>query len=196
MHALALALVAAVIAGALPAVASFVDLPVTESASAQWVPPARDSWAGHGTDLANPAGCDPLDPAQCMLPYPNDWFTRPDARSATGRRLDLSLLAMPRNTLGKPIEPQEWNRSDGFSAGAQILTVVPGMTRNEDLVPSGLPPVTNLGANSQPDRGVVLLDVETGKRTPVWVEVDQYTQESGLVATGSVQQDLVIHPAV
>ncbi|HEV3233043.1 MAG TPA: hypothetical protein VG329_00660 [Candidatus Dormibacteraeota bacterium] len=191
-----MALAVAVIAGAVPAVASFVDLPATQLASVQWAPPARDGWAGHGTDLANLAGCDPLDPAQCMLPYPNDWFTRPDAGSATGRRLDLSLLAMPRNALGKPIEPQEWNRSDGFSAGAQILTVVPGMTRNEDLIPSGLPPVTNLGANSQPDRGVVLLDVETGKRTPVWVELDQYTQESGLVATGSVQQDLVIHPAV
>src|SRR4051794_37004919 len=164
----------------------------------QWVPPADDHWAGHGTDPANPQACDPIDPSQCMLPYPNDWFTQPDATSATGRRLDLNALAMPRNIEGKPIEPQEWNRSDGFSAGAQILTVVPGMTKNADLAPSGLPPVTDLGMNARSDLGVVLLDTQTGRHWPVWTEVDQYTDEAGLTpagTVGSVQQDLMIHPA-
>jgi hypothetical protein len=163
-----------------------------------WTAPPRDGWAGHGTDPTNPAGCDALDSAQCLLPYPDDWFTKPDPSSATGRRLDLDVLAMPRNVAGKPIEPQEWNRSDGFSAGAQILTVVPGMTKNSDLVPSGLPPVTDLGMNDDKDLGVVLLDEETGRRWPVWVEIDQYTQESGALpegTVGSVQQDLMIHPA-
>jgi hypothetical protein len=132
-----------------------------------------------------------------MLPYPNDWFTAPDATSTTGRRLDLNVLGMPRNAEGKPIEPQEWNRSDGFSAGAQILTYVPGMTKNSDLVPSGLPPVTNLGMNdSSGNLGVVVLDTATGRKWPVWAEVDQYTDESGPTQTGSVQQDLMIHPAV
>ncbi|HMC68123.1 MAG TPA: hypothetical protein VKJ07_03115, partial [Mycobacteriales bacterium] len=157
-----------------------------------------DHWAGHGVDPTNPAGCDPIDGAQCLLPYPNDWFTRPDPTSATGRRLDLTALAMPRNVLGKPVEPQEWNRSDGFSAGAQILTVVPGMTKNADLAPSGLPPVTDLAMNEDDNLGVVLLDEETGRRWPVWVEVDQYTDEAGAEpagAVGSVQQDLMIHPA-
>ncbi|MHB8572972.1 MAG: hypothetical protein ACYDAY_08460 [Candidatus Dormibacteria bacterium] len=170
--------------------------PGPAAATAPWVPPAADNWAGHGLDPANPAGCDPLDGAQCMLPYPNDWFTRPDPASATGRRLDLVLAGMPRNAAGQPIETQEWNRSDGFSAGAQILTLVPGMTSNADLAPSGLPPVTDLGMNGQDNLGVVLLDEETGQRWPVWAEVDQYTQEAGVVSTGSVQQDLMIHPAV
>lgn len=131
-----------------------------------------------------------------MLPYPNDWFTRPDASSRTGRRLDLNVLGMPRNAAGKPIEPQEWNRSDGFSAGSQILTYVPGMTRNADLVPSGLPPVTDLAATDSADSGVVLLDTRTGRRWPVWAEVDQYTQEAGPDSTGAVQQDLMIHPSI
>jgi hypothetical protein len=166
----------------------------------QWVAPPRDHWAGHSGDLTNATGCDPLDGAQCLLPYPNDWFTKDDPASSTSRRLDLTLPMMPRNVAGKPIEPQEWNRSDGFSAGAQILTVVPGMTKNSDLVPSGLPPVTDLGMNDEEDNlGVVLLDEETGKRWPVWVEIDQYTQEAGAEPAGvigSVQQDLMIHPAV
>jgi hypothetical protein len=168
-----------------------------------WVAPARDNWAGHGVDPTNPQACDPLDGAQCMLPYPNDWFTKPDATSATGRRLDLNVLGMPHNAAGKPIEPQEWNRSDGFSAGAQILTVVPGLTKNADLAPSGLPPVTNLAMNESTEDGdnnlgVVLLDEETGRHWPVWAEVDQYTDEAGAEpagAVGSVQQDLMIHPA-
>ncbi|GAC1334912.1 MAG: hypothetical protein NVSMB17_17180 [Candidatus Dormibacteria bacterium] len=160
-----------------------------------WKPPAEDHWQGRGIDPANPMGCDPLDPAQCMLPYPNNWFTRPDRRSATGRRLDLPPLGMPRNAAGKPIETTEWARSDGVSAGAQILTVVPGMTRNEDIAKSGMPPVTHLGANADRDPGVVVLDTQTGRRWPVWAEVDQYTDESGPVASGSVQQDLMIHPA-
>src|SRR5205814_7825217 len=86
-----------------------------------WAAPPRDNWAGHGVDPTNPAGCDPLDGAQCLLPYPNDWFTKYDPSSATGRRLDLNVLAMPRNVAGKPVEPQEWNRSDGLTAGAQII---------------------------------------------------------------------------
>ena len=164
--------------------------------AARWTPPKDDGWQGHGVDPANPQACDPIDPAQCMLPYPNDWLTKPDPTSATGRRLDLVLPGMPRNAAGKPIETQEWNRSDGFSAGAQVLTLVPGMTNNNDLVPSGLPPVTNLGMNSQPNLGVVLIDTQTGRHWPVWVEVDQYTQESGVLPALNVQQDLMIHPAV
>jgi hypothetical protein len=167
-----------------------------QAAAARWVAPKADNWAGHGLDPANPRACDPIDPAQCMLPYPNDWFTKPDPTSATGRRLDLTIAGMPRNAWGKPIEPTAWNRSDGFSAGAQILTVVPGMTKNVDLAPSKLPSVTDMSANSDPNAGVVVLDANTGARWPVWTELDQYTQEDGVVSTGQVQQDLMIHPAV
>ena len=177
----------AFLAGLLPAV------PVGSHVA--WRPPAADHWRGYVPDATNPTGCDPIDPAQCLLPYPNDWFTQPDTTSATGRRLNLQLAAMPHNSAGKPIEAFEWNRSDGFSAGAQILTVVPGMTSNADLAPSGLPPVTDLGENSDHNLGVILLDVQTGERWPVWVEIDQYLDESGVVATGGVQQDLMIHPA-
>ena len=168
-------------------------------ASTTWDPHPDKAWAGHGVDPTNPQACDPIDPAQCLLPYPNDWFTKPDSTSVTGRRLDLVQAAMPRNVDQKPIETLPFDASDGFSAGAQILTVVPGMTKNEDLAPSGLPPVTDLAMNDDPDSlGVVLLDADTGRKWPVWVEVDQYVEEAGPFAAGqvgSVQQDLMIHPA-
>jgi hypothetical protein len=184
----------ATVAGAGAAAVSAVD-PQHGAAPAHWTAVADDNWQGHGVDPTNPAGCDPIDPSQCMLPYPNDWFTRPDATSRTGRRLDLNVLAMPRNAAGKPIEPLEWNRSDGFSAGAQILTLVPGMTRNVDVAASNMPPVTDLAMNDDSGLNVILLDTQTGEHVPVWVEIDQYTQEAGVAGVGPVQQDLMIHPA-
>jgi hypothetical protein len=193
--------------------------PLVLGSSAVWLsaagaqPTARVSWTNYDADnwggwsdpanpgfLTNPAGCDPIDPAQCMLPYPNDWLTRTDPSSATGRRLDLSILATPRNIAGKPIDPSDYNRSDGFSAGATVLTLVPGMTKNSDLAPSGLPTDIDLAMNgaTPSSLGVILLDTTSGRRWPVWTEVDQYTSEAGVLPTGStgpVQQDLMIHPA-
>lgn len=178
--------------------------PHTASAGQRWVNQDNDNWSGWDNtanpgSATNPAGCDPIDPAQCMLPYPNDWFTSYDRGSLTTRRLNLNTLAMPRNAAGKPIDPSAWNDgSDGFSAGSQILTVVPGMTKNSDLAPSGLPSDTDMALNSSAASGVILLDADTGKTSPVWTEVDQYTQEAGAVPAGSagpVQQDLMIHPA-
>jgi hypothetical protein len=173
-------------------------------ASQRWVNHDTDQWGGWSDPsnagyATNVKGCDPIDSAQCMLPYPNDWFTRPDPTSATGRRLDLNVLAMPRNIAGKPVDPSAWNDSDGFSAGSEILTVVPGMTENSDLNASRLPTDLKIETNGESNLGVVLLDATTGKVWPTWTEVDQYTSEAGVIPAGStspVQQDLIIHPAM
>jgi hypothetical protein len=170
----------------------------------RWVNHDSDAWSGWSGEgglsgVTNAQGCDPLDPAQCMLPYPNDWFTKSDPSSATGRRLDLNELAMPRNIAGLPIDPTPWNASDGFSAGSEILTVVPGMTHNADLAKSRLPTDLNLAANDESNLGVVLIDTTTGKQWPVWAEIDHYTTEAGLIPAGGtapIQQDLMIHPAM
>ncbi|HWA67826.1 MAG TPA: hypothetical protein VG899_15800 [Mycobacteriales bacterium] len=187
----------------LPAVAWTAQASAAKSTTRHWTNHDADAWGGWSgeggtTALTNPQGCDPIDPAQCLLPYPNDWFTKADPTSATGRRLDLNELAMPKNIAGLPIDPTAWNASDGFSAGSEILTVVPGMTHNADLAKSRLPTDVNLAANGEPNLGVVLIDATTGKRWPVWVEIDHYTSEAGLIkagATAPIQQDLMIHPA-
>src|SRR6202035_609286 len=123
--------------------------------------------------------------AQCMLPYPNDWFTRPDPTSATGRRLYLNALSMPRKIAGKPIDPTAWNASDGFSAGSEILTVVPGMTENSDLGASRLPTDLNIETNGGSNLGVVLIDATTGQVWPTWTEIDHYTSEAGVIPSGT-----------
>src|SRR5438067_13846538 len=59
--------------------------------------------------------CDSLDQALCLLPFPNDYFTRPDPSTPTGLRVDILPVEMPRVGGVKPIDPTEWNRQDGFS---------------------------------------------------------------------------------
>ena len=107
---------------ALVALAALIALGVPASASAtgsQTPPP--------GVDLTNADRCDFLDPAQCLLPWPNDYFTVPDRHTDTGRRINFSPAAMPVNKNGELIDPAEYNRSDGFSPGNLIITKVPGL---------------------------------------------------------------------
>src|SRR6266702_8944145 len=71
--------------------------------------------------------CDPLDPSVCLQPWPNDYFTVKDKTTDTGLCVNLDLASMPRNAAGKPIDPTDWNRNDGFSPGQEIVTHVPGL---------------------------------------------------------------------
>jgi hypothetical protein len=130
------------------------------------------------------AGCDPVDPAACLLPFPNDYFTTADPNSPTGIRVNLRRDSMPRNVLGTAIDPREWNRNDGFSPGAMLLTQVPGL----DLARTGVAPVTDLGASLAPDAPVVLINTRTGQRHPYWAELDAN-------ATSPARQALIIRPA-
>src|SRR3546814_5928389 len=71
-------------------------------------------------DPLNPA-CDQLEPSRCLFPFPSDRWTVSDPAPATGRRVALPLLAMPRNVYGKPIDPTEWNRNDGLDRKSTSL---------------------------------------------------------------------------
>jgi len=132
----------------------------------------------HGT-------CDFLDPAKCLYPFPNDYFTVPDRSTDTGRRVQFSPDSMPRNAAGVPIDPTEWNRNDGFSPGSAILTVVPGL----DLERTGAAPETDIGRSLRASAPIVLLDATSGRRVPYWAEVDQS-------APAGDQRALVVRPAV
>ncbi|MGH3387663.1 MAG: hypothetical protein ACRDOO_02150, partial [Actinomadura sp.] len=129
-------------------------------------------------------GCDPIAPAACLLPFPDDWFTVADPRTATGRRIHLGALATPRNVLGKPIDPTEWNRSDGFSPGSMLLAHVPGV----DLGRTGAAPITDIGRSLRADAPIVLVDTATGERWPYWAELDAN-------ATTPERQALIVRPA-
>lgn len=133
--------------------------------------------------------CDPLDPAHCLLPWPSDHFTVEDATTDTGRRLALDLRAMPRNVAGKPIDPIDWNRNDGFSPGQMIVTKVPGLDTPEALAATDPVGLTDLSRYAEEDAPVVVLNAATGERHPIWVELDSN-------ASTADDRLLIIRPAV
>ncbi len=137
---------------------------------------------------ASPAatGCDPVAPAGCLLPFPNNYFTVPDRHSRTGLRVHFAADAMPANVLGQHIDPAEWNRQDGFSPGEPILVQVPGL----DVAASHIAPVTDVGSSLDPDAPIVLINARTGRRTPYWAELDAHA------AAQPDRQLLIIRPAV
>jgi hypothetical protein len=117
-------------------------------------------------------GCDFTDPAVCQFPWPNNLFTKRDKRTDTGLRLRLTKSAMPRNKKGKPIDPRDMNRADGFSPGSAMLTKVRGLDTAAAAKRSKLPPLTNLRRGLAKRSPVVLINARTGKRHPIWAELD------------------------
>lgn len=115
-------------------------------------------------------GCDPTAGGRCLLPFPNDRYTRADPATATGRRVDLKPSFTPANVGGVPIDTQQINRSDGFSPGAPAIVQVPGL----DLTKTpGTPTVDEPSLSLEPDSPIVVFDATTGNQWPVWAELDQ-----------------------
>ncbi len=143
-------------------------------------PPALAIPIGGGPPVPAPVGevagvCDPIDPAHCLLPFPNDHFTVADVSTATGRRVNLSALALPTNVAGKPWDPTEWNRNDGFSPGTPILTRVPGLDLHETWGMEA-DQITDLQQSLRDDAPIVLLNASTGERHPFLSELDTHPQ--------------------
>jgi hypothetical protein len=132
--------------------------------------------AGAPVAEAAPRGCDPLDRAACLLPWPNDYFVKHG-------RLALRDAQMPRNADGVPIRAQDYNRSDGFSPGQTIVTRVPRL----DLERSGAVPLTDLARSYAKRAPIVVIDARSGKRQLIWAELDAQ-------ATSAGGRALLIHP--
>jgi hypothetical protein len=123
-----------------------------------------------------------------LLPWPNDALTKRDKTTDTGRRLNLPTASMPRNKDGVPIDPTDMNRADGFSPGSMILVKVPGLDNATALRRSHLPSLRNLARSLDRNSPVVVFNARTGKRHPVWAELDSN-------ATTDANRMLIIRPA-
>src|SRR3954466_3582942 len=136
--------------------------------------------------LAAPASanCDNLDPAVCLQPFPNNFFTKPSTKTDTGLKVNFALTEMPRNAAAKPIQPAQWNRDDGFSPGSLITTYVPGL----DLAKTHGVPINDLARTYDKDAAVVVIDAQTLQRNLIWTEMDS------LASSDSVR-NLIIRPA-
>jgi hypothetical protein len=139
-------------------------------------------------DTAHADRCDFLDQARCLLPFPNDYYTR-HAETPTGRRVALRTASMPANRNGVHIDAADYNYSDGFSAGQEIVTKVPGLDTPRALRRTGAVRVTNLGAYRRRDAPIIVFDADTGKRWPIFSEVD-------VNPPNPADRTLIIRPAV
>jgi hypothetical protein len=119
-----------------------------------------------------PPGCDPLDPAACLYPWPNDHFTTADPSTPTGRRLALRDELMPSNRFGKPVSAAPYLHNDGFSPGNMIVTKVPGLDTPRAFGRTGAVPITDIARSFDPDQPVVVLNARTRRRHPIWSELD------------------------
>ena len=124
-------------------------------------------------DVSQAAYCDITQPAMCLFPFPNDYFTREDPETVTGKRVNLDRRAMPVNIEGAVMEPDEYNRNDGFSIGSALLTYVEGI----DLEATGAASMTDMGRSLDTDAPVQLIHAATGERQLVWAELDQYPED-------------------
>jgi hypothetical protein len=133
----------------------------------------------------SPAGCDPLDTTRCLLPFPSNAYTTEDPSSDTHLRVTMPAAGMPANASGVAIDPAEWNRNDGFSPNTPILTYLPGLDADNSKLPSW----TDIGASLSADATVVIVDMTTGERIPLWAELDAHAQ-------AETDRLLTIRPAI
>jgi hypothetical protein len=147
---------------------------------------AAPSAAHAATASPTGAGCDRLDDAACLLPFPNDAFTK-SAKTPTGREVVLRSSQMPRTAKGKAIDPTGWKGLDGFSPGSAILTKVPGWDTDAALKRTGAVSLSDLSTYTKASAPIVVLDATTGKRWPIWAELDANARAG--------KRLLEIHPA-
>ncbi len=122
-----------------------------------------------------PKACNPLGGAGCLMPWPSMAYY-------DGSHLAIPPEAMPVNVDMNAVDPTPLNRWDGFSPTGPMLVSFPNGVSGDNL-PSFKNPDESLAADSP----IILLDVDTGERTPFFAEIDQNTMDP-------VKRDLIIRP--
>ena len=146
-------------------------------------------------DTSNAANCDFIatqTDTLCLLPFPDDYYTVKDASTATGRIVTLNDAAMPQNAGGVPMTAAPYNLSDGFSPGQVITLRVPGLDMPQAFTNTNPIPLNDLSRNESQtsDEPIVVIDADTHKRVPIWVELDSNAttpQSTAVLIHGATQ---------
>ncbi|MCH8542505.1 MAG: hypothetical protein LAT61_02930 [Alcanivorax sp.] len=144
-------------------------------------------------DPAEATYCDQLISSHCLYPFPSNHYTLSDDDSVTGLRINFQAAGLPvaqptgvpgLPTSAAPMNPQEWNRNDGFSPGAMLLAHFPGV----DLEETGAVTLGDIEASLAADAPILVIDAETLERQLIWAELDAN-------AGDPERQSLMIRPA-
>ncbi|MCP4806849.1 MAG: hypothetical protein GY913_02170 [Proteobacteria bacterium] len=107
--------------------------------------------------------CNPVEDAQCALPFPSSFFLT-EADTSTGYRVDFGPSSLPGNIDDVPIQPERFNDLDGFPVLGMMLAHLPDADVGLAI------PHTDLDAYLDEDVTTVVIDVDTGDRIPHFVE--------------------------
>jgi hypothetical protein len=129
--------------------------------------------------------CDYLDGSSCLYPFPNDYFTVADPMADTGLRVSFASVMMPRNAMGVSMDVTEYNRSDGFSLGASIITRVPHV----DLAMTGAPPISDIAQSLAAGSPTVIVNAMTLAHHLHFAEIDSNAMTEG-------RRTVILRPAV
>ena len=130
--------------------------------------PARARAAGSGPA----ADCQPFSGGPCLLPFPNNLFTRHDPTSQTGLRVALPAGAMPVNSSGQRVSVAPYDRADGFSPGSAAIVHVPGLDNAAAFARTGAAGVLDMAKSRGRNQPIVTVDEQTGRRQLIWSELD------------------------
>lgn len=121
--------------------------------------------------------CNPVSYKTCALPWPSNFFTRPDASRSTGVRVNIPresireelLLDVPRSLDVQRI----FNTSDGFSAASAVIFEL-----DQQPDPQALPA----------DGGELVgaWDLDTGERIPVRAQINLYARSNKVSAPANI----------
>jgi hypothetical protein len=149
--------------------------------------PAAKHRSAHRAASTPAADCQPYAAKPCLLPFPNNLFTRHDRSSATGLRVHLPAAAMPASATGQRISVADYDRNDGFSPGSALIVHVPGLDNPAAFARTRPVALSNMARAFVKQAPIVVIDEQTGKRQLIWSELDSN-------APDPADTNLLIHP--
>lgn len=135
-----------------------------------------------------PLECDPLVPTYCAFPFPSSVYMVRDATTQTGFRVAFDPETFPADVEGRRARVEPWNDLDGFSPLMAIMAHFPGVTQESLQAVNAATSVT-IERSLEYDSPTIVLDAETGKRVPHWVDLDA-------TGTDDDRRAFMIRPAV
>lgn len=114
--------------------------------------------------------CDVLVPSVCYLPFPNNFWLRPDPTNSSRAVTTFSNGTWPRTNDGEQFDVSKgWNGLDGFSPFPAILSYFPNVSLE---LSTGLPPIWDIGASLRAGAATWIVNSATGELVAHWVELD------------------------
>ena len=136
------------------------------------LPATLTTAVGVGRPKLPAADCQPFASTPCLLPFPDNRFTRPDRSTPTGLRVHLRANAMPVNTKGQRIGVGHYDRNDGFSPGSAIVVHVPGLDNAQAFARTGAVGLLNMKRAFARGQPIVVIDEATARRELIYSQLD------------------------